>query len=157
MKKIILLVVVGISLMSCDMVYDYAADQTMQEKLSNKSLYEDYELTTILVNLPDISIYMNDIVSYIEDDKDYAQNPEETYLIGAGDCEDFAILFMNIAYFEFGIKCDLVLVNSDKTIENGGSLNHALIRYEGTLYEPQTGEICSYEVAYSYTFDIIFN
>lgn len=94
------------------------------------------------IELPeDVSKWINSNIKYIEDEYEEFSNPEKVLKRGYGDCDDFAILVVNILYVRFGIKADLVLLDSYtnevkyKTIINGGVVNHAAVRYNGVVYD----------------------
>ncbi len=154
MNKItILICLVLLTLFSCDVLSDYVYEQ----RYNNQTLFFIEEAMGC-ESLSSIGIFLSDNISYTADTgEDCAQSPEETWRSQSGDCEDFAILFMNIAYFSLGIKCELVLVQMSRSVENGGEMNHAAVRYNGIVYEPQTGETLTTSVSYYYTFDTVFN
>lgn len=92
--------------------------------------------------------------------EDYWQDPEETLLLGTGDCEDFVILFMNIYYISTGIKTDMALVDMYeffRDIGEGGDANHALVLLENNrTIDPQTGIYWNFSIKYIMYFDDIF-
>ena len=158
MKYIVLLVIL---FSGCNALID--AD--LESKATGHELYQiDIKSITVLT---DISLYIKACIQYREDATDAWANPQETIERGYGDCDDMAILFMNIAYFEFGIKCDFVAVNSanvtkrdypySQTIVSGGSVNHALVYYDGNYYDPLCGLVNCEKVGYTYSFDEVFN
>ena len=93
--------------------------------------------------------------------QDVAQSPEITMRKRTGDCEDYALLFMNLAYIISNgeVLMDLVLVKdfgTPRTIVNGGIPNHAQISYQGIIYEAQTGYPIYNSVMYRYIFWEVF-
>lgn len=127
--------------------------------------YTDYsEIETI----DDIAPWICDRVTYRSDDSVYGedtfQSPKTTLESGYGDCEDFSLVWINIAFIKFGIKADLPMVLMEtlpepmqKTRVNGGSFDHVMVYYNGLVYEPQND--CVYEnvtIEYIYTFDELF-
>lgn len=70
-------------------------------------------------------------ISYVPDNGDVWQLPHETLMRGAGDCEDFSLLFMFLIYKNLGIESHLVRV------DRGILGNHFLVRMEnGRYYDP---------------------
>ncbi len=68
-------------------------------------------------------------------DAKYWQDPAQTYAIGTGDCEDFAILALYMVYIEHGVRGYLVA----GYLHDNPLLGHAFIEVAGVWYEPQTG------------------
>ena len=64
-------------------------------------------------------------VSYIEDHEEYWQSPGETYALGTGDCEDYAILAM------FMINRD-----TDSEALMATDATHAWLIVDGEHWEP---------------------
>lgn len=114
--------------------------------------YADYSSIQDVWGIP---YYYYDAVKYaITDD---LQTPQETLTKGTADCEGYALLYMNIAYIRFGIKCDLVLTNSGRSIVEGGDIDHAVIRLpSGIMVNAQTGSIYHGPICYIYSFDEVF-
>ena len=158
MKKIVVFLFVLFSTLlnySCEL-YNYTADAIYSDMASGHDLYylEDYD---DLTNVYLISNYIDRNVRYKSEDVDRWSNPENTINRGYGDCEDFAILFMCIAYYSMGIKYDLVLVDDSRKIEDGGFTNHACVRYNGKVIDPIIGRPVDYDVCFSYSFDKVFD
>lgn len=163
MKKLLCLII-PVLFSSCGSlyqdIYNDIADSVYEARLSGQELYYIEGLPEF-ETLSDIGCFLNENITYKAepDGQDYAQSPEETWALKTGDCEDFCLLFMNIAYLELGIKYDLVLVdnfNMSRSIEEGGEINHSMIRYNGVIYSAQTGSIYSGPVGFSYRFDDVF-
>lgn len=153
MKRILALVLVIFTLSSC-IISDIQNDMAQAERYSGYELYRA-DFSRIQDEI-DIYYYIKKRVTFRHTDG--AAGPAETIERGYGDCEEFTILFLNILYVRFGIKGEMILVNIDRSIENGGKANHALVRLpDGRQIEPQTGRWESHMVAYYYTFDEIFN
>ena len=113
--------------------------------------YADYSGIQDVWGIP----YYYDAVKYaITDD---LQTPQETLTKGTADCEGYALLYMNIAYIRFGLKCDLVLTLSGRAIVEGGAVDHAVIRLpSGIMVNAQTGSIYHGPICYIYSFDEVF-
>ncbi len=109
-------------------------------------------------SLVDIPIWMGKNGVYKADVIEEWSSPQETLERGYGDCEDIAILFMNIAYLELGIKMDLVLVNTNQRhVVSGGIPNHAEVRYDSLNYNIYSGmPVNNREINYIYYFKEIF-
>ncbi len=156
MKKILVVMVIAFMFVGCDM----AQDIYLEANYCGHDLYE-IEIDEELNSLEEIGEFLARNITYISDgSENYTQSPEETWERKGGDCEDFAILFLNIAYFELGLKGELIFVeysNISKSIEDGGDLDHAMVRYNGVIYEPQTGDIYTGSVGYYYSFDRVFD
>lgn len=79
------------------------------------------------------------------------QCPEKTWKSGKGDCEDQALLYLNILYVNYGIKGSLCLSRIDV------GRYHAFIRMpSGVMIEPQTGDYVYEEPYVVLTFDQVF-
>ena len=111
-----------------------------------------------ITDYSDISRYLRNNTEYLyEGINHYIQGPEETVELKTGDCDDFAVLFLNIAYTELGIKGNLVYVNSnERTIVNGGIPNHVIVEYDGIAFDPVYRNTYT-NVMYRYTFGEVFN
>lgn len=106
----------------------------------------------------------NKITDYIVDHVDYTkdklfshtQSPEETMKRGKGDCEDTAVLFMNIAKVSMGIEMQAVVMHY-RAIENGGLfVNHVAVRYDGIIVDPITCYKLTTPVMYYYEYTEVF-
>lgn len=85
------------------------------------------------------------------------QTPQETMERGTGDCDCFTLLYMNIAYCRFGLKCNLVLTDPQRTVVAGGKVNHTVVQLpSGLLIEAETGSIYHGTISYIYSFDEVF-
>ena len=89
---------------------------------------------------------------------DWIKNPEQTLADGRGICGDFAILYLNIAHYGMGLDGELCLVDgeTERAVEEGGLINHAVVRFGDVLVEPQSGLKITAKVGYSYAFSDIF-
>lgn len=160
-----------LSLFGCDMARnDVLTDLLYEYNAIDHKLYDGTDIfpggfaAMGFSDYESIAAYIHTNISYQaeEGNSDNWQDPRDTMDKGTGDCEDFAILFMNIAYFAFGEKCTLVLVDIDdivRTIEDGGDPNHAVVKVPGgAIIDPWSGIEETYSwICYSYEFDIVFN
>lgn len=104
----------------------------------------------------DIPSWMTARVQYVVTNE--IQGPEYTLYRGWGDCDCYAMLYMDIAFVRFGVKCDLALVDTGRAVVAGGVINHAVIRLpSGRLVNAQNGTTYTGQIAYVYTFDEVFN
>lgn len=177
MKKIILLltVVLSFGFMSCDPIID-----TVTEARYSGIQLTDLQLGTELDSLEEIGEFLQRNITWKSGKYSAVQDPAETWHRGTGNCEDFSMLFANIAYFELGIKVEIVCVTHDdmeyvmsgstievvklegitdisRAVESGGMPDHTIIRYNGIVYEPQNGNTYNVDVQYSYSFDTVFS
>ncbi len=139
---------------SCSMVIDSCLyDKICGQPLVNLEIDEDFDA------LSDIGWFLHENIEYKADGSDFTQSPARTWALKTGDCEDFAVLFLCIAYYELGLEGQLVAVDTDdiRTVEDGGRINHAMVRYNGVIYEPQNGCVCSGDVGYYYGFWAVFD
>ena len=157
MKYILMLVTVLFS--SCmlpAMVVDNTQEFYHLSKFSGISLYD------LDIPYPDTveraCYFIWEQVEYADDTSDEWKTPLRTWNDRKGDCEDIAILLMNILYCETGLKTNLILVDSAKmrNIVDGGRINHALVEINGRPFEPMWGRYVDCPVAYRYTFDEVF-
>ena len=157
-KKIILLLVTVMSFISCDMI----CNSVYEERYGNQE-FVCIDIGYIPVNISELFTFISNNITY-EAEKmpyDYAQSALKTWELKTGDCEDFTILFMSLAYQFFNIEAEMLILRWEdltriRTIESGGRTNHVMARINGTIYSTQTG--CAYEgiVRYSYPFNAIF-
>lgn len=159
MKKLLVLLL-PLLFISCAQIADNMTDIDLSIKASGHSLYYSDDFNNIS-SYSDIDNWIGKNITYKSESSDVWQNPEETIKKGYGDCEDFAILYMNILYVRFGIKAVLVICDSDKmtarTVVDGGEINHAILYFAGKYIDPQTGnEYRLYKVGYKYTFSEVF-
>ena len=185
MKKIILLGLVIISLTSCDsIVYpaidlylknqatdmdlydnkdiydDYIYNRKNNEKLSKEDFFEKYEYRYYKPSW--IVQYCNSVIDFEDDFIDEWNEPEDIIKRGKGDCDDFAILFSNTAYFVLGEKWDIAVLDDtykdERTVIEGGVPSHAICHLDGVLLDPQDAFIyTNTKIGYLYKFDEVFN
>ena len=175
MKKIVvLLMVVSFVLISCNITgQDILNKKNYQEDLFNKNtdqeislLVEGHELFYSefpgLKTFEDIADYINNLIVYKNNETNIILNPEEILLKGVGNYYEYAILFMNIAYVTLNVKFDFVAAyanaSDQRTILEGGTINHAVVSLDGKLYSTQYGTpITDYNACYFFTFERVFN
>jgi hypothetical protein len=133
MKKIFLIFIVVIEFLGCDIYID----KQFSDIAEGHTLYYLPEWKD-LDTYPKIAKWINNHVNYKTESR-YEhnwQNPEYTLQRGYGDCEDIALLFMNIYYVSTGNKMDLILVLlSNKQIVKGGKIDHAMLLYQNAIIE----------------------
>jgi len=156
---VILAVVLLTGCQQIDAFMDGCIDQYNKKYYKTSLYYGDFSM---IKSVNKIGVFIINNIHYkFEVNGNYVQSPYETLSLGTGDCEDFALLYMNILYVRFGIKSELIFVDSKdvsyRTVENGELFDHCMVRLaDGTIVEPQNGFYYSVEVQYSYTFDEIF-
>ncbi|MDC7221552.1 MAG: hypothetical protein PQJ59_16580 [Spirochaetales bacterium] len=154
MKRLVLLVLV--IFVGCEMYdHDTMQDDYNSDIYSGKALYNPgLEFSS----LEEIGEWIGDNISYCTV-SGYVQNPQETIESGKGDCKACAVLFMNLAYFSFGVEPDLICVDTNdvyKSVVDGGCTDHAMVLVNGDMYEPQNGDIYYGSIGYSYSFSHVF-
>jgi hypothetical protein len=121
MKKIITftaLSLIVISFFSCGIVREYKrADLTNWKSQTLKELCREVRLR----------------VKYVSDEGDYWQSAGETEMRLKGDCEDYAILFMDIIT-QWGYSCEMLCIKSYVGA-------HAIVYCNGIYYDPTSGVI----------------
>ena len=149
-----LLVFAALLLSSCAFNPDESIDRQLHDKYTGFSLYYgDFSEVYHIDCIPD---YMHYCVKYSETRK--AQSPQETLERGAGDCDCYAMLYMNIAFVRFGVKCDLAFCDTSREIIEGGKVNHAVIRLpDGECLNAQSGEPYTGPIGYVLDFDEVFS
>ena len=159
MKKIILVLLVLVSV-GCSLG-DEILDDVFKSHINKSEIYYHVDFDNMRSYM-DIVFYLNEHITYKEDAfygwDDYWQSPQETFERGYGDCEDFAIAFINIYYVIFGEKCNLVVVWDSREVVAGGIINHAIIELNlGGLIDPRSGKAYpKSSVNYRYAFDLFF-
>ena len=89
---------------------------------------------------------------------EYWQSPEETLVIGTGDCEDYVILFMSKLH-DMGIDSEFGVISYVKRFGIG---YHAVAVVGGVFYDPTMGrhgtveEICLWAESYSYLYALSY-
>lgn len=158
MKKIIILVFILVSTSACDLI-SITTDSKTYENLQRVryNTLSGYDFSN-LTSIRKVGNWLSNNVIYSSVNGEVFQSADETLYRGYGDCEDYVIAMMNIAYITLGIKMDMVLVNvSSRTIVEGGRANHVVARYNSANYNAQDGYTSRYQdVLYIYTFDEVF-
>lgn len=163
MKRLIVFMALAtVMLSSCHMIESNIEDNFLYYHLGEHDTYTCDWIDEI-DDIKDIQSSIYEHVAYkLGGDYHYAQSPEETCNLGTGNCADKSILMMSILYTNFGIKTNLVCVDSTKckSICSGGlDLDHAIVEY-GDVYFASTVP-CYYvytdvDVCYRYTFEELF-
>lgn len=151
MRRLLATISLALLLSSCS--FDTWRDDKLRDIYTGFPLY--YGDFSVIEDMAYIPWYMDNRVEYVSTDT--PQSPETTLLRGKGDCDCYALLYMNIAYVRFGIKCDLAFCNIRKVVD-GGKVNHAIIRLpSGEYISAQNGEPYTGSVGYLFTFDEVFS
>lgn len=156
MKKILVFLLVVFIFSSCS--FDVMQDSYIKKLIGYQELYYHPDFDS-LDSYRKISDYIQKKVSYDYDDNhEDIKNPYDTLTSGKGSCADYAVLFMNIAYYGMGIKMNLVIVNTNqRLVVEGGTINHSVVSYQNEIIEPQNGTYVNYSIRYIYTFDEVFD
>ena len=96
MKKIILLVVL-ISLSGCQLVNEIA-DVVYEERFSNQELTDFHLEDENFKTIEDIGRFLRDNIIWESGTSTPVQSPKETWEKKTGNCEDFSVLFIDIAF-----------------------------------------------------------
>lgn len=105
-----------------------------------------------------LSVWIKKNVEYKNEYPDRWSDPRAVVSRGYGDCDDYALLYLNIAYILWGVELDFVAVNNLNRQDPEIEPNHAEIRYRWNNYDIYTGERID-EVTYihyMYEFDELF-
>ena len=162
MKRLIVAMALATVLLSSCTVISMAEDSYLYDHLGT---HETYTCDWIdgIENIKDIQSAIYDHVHYKKGGKGHdTQSPEETCRLGTGNCSDKSVLMMSILYTNFGIKTNLVCVDSTKckSICSGGlDVDHAIVEYGDIYYEATATWYKTYTdvtVGYRYTFDELF-
>jgi hypothetical protein len=126
---------------------DFANKETVAIKvdgrwltLSNKTQDE---------KIKNITLWVYNNIAYKADDKkncfngseDWYQTPEETLLNRTGDCEDFAILIIGIAYSQLNIKMSLLKIKFPQSNHIVACWNNNVIECYNSFSLPTRGNI----------------
>lgn len=151
---ILTVVFLMVALSGCKQISDIRSDMMYKEDFEKVSLYYgDFSKVKSMSLLP---YWMGKRIDYVPFND--VREPREVLESGLGDCDGFALVYMNVAYVKYGVKCDLayVLVNG-KAVVSGGKADHAVVRLpSGTYLHAQTGMEYKGDIAYIYTFDEVF-
>ena len=136
-KKLIVILSLVASLTSCKMINMEIAQISnthYEELLGNGFTFYEPDWIDEIESFEQIPYVMEQHITYKRESTDYWQSPEETCILGTGDCEDFSILFMNIAFLKFGYVCNLVLINTEDStcravVSGDWDINHAIVEY----------------------------
>jgi hypothetical protein len=154
---VILLFFYSFFITGCIIPYAFV-DSFFEEKVEGHYLYEN-PLFQEEYSSSSISSLISNQVTWTSDPENLWQNPEYTWFNQTGDCEDMAILYLNISYFSTGNKGKLALVAEAKGIVTGGfSAEHAIVWDDGIYLDPISGT--TYEksdIMYEYSFDTVFS
>ena len=177
MRKLLLLIAVIFTLVGCEQFPNGMSDY---RNLYYGDMYKDTPLYLASFEVDDYNNYGELIsrpVASFRDTSYFIQTniikmpnvtgkpiPFEILTRGTGNCDDFAILYMNIMYAMTGEKCNLILVDrfigqeeDSRAIVEGGRVDHAVIeRANGLLIEPYTGLPVNDVIRYRFTFDEVF-
>ena len=137
-------------------VDDETTDQSIEDTYCHMPLY--------FGDFSDIDT-INDISDWLQYQIDYrycgeVYTPEQVLTQGFGDCDGFALCWINIAFIRFGVKASLVMVDGDEArkIVKGGDVSHAIVQLpNGVQIDPQTGWVCDYPIRYIYSFNTVFD
>ena len=161
MRKLLVIAVLMSILSSCSLMYDIQDDVFYDEIGDGYSLYTP-EWIDEIDDISDVQEVISNHITYESESGDTWQSPETTCEKGTGDCEDYAILMIDILYLKFGTEANLAIVESDecRSVVNGSlDVDHAIVECDGVYYEATAKFYKTYDdvtVCYRYTFDELF-
>jgi hypothetical protein len=159
MKKIILVLAVILSLTSCQPVFNAFEDKYLESSAVGHTLYHLPEFDT-LDTYSKIAIWIraHTKYDYTYSDVETWNNPKDTIESGIGTCADFAVLYLNIAHYGMHEDGEIVCgtYSVSRSVESGGDVNHAQVRFGNIVIDPRTGNVSDMPVGYAYSFDEVF-
>lgn len=168
MKNIIKISIVVLVISSCDLLTQQIISPINDVYFLHTQIKEGFDLIEVQDEFLETWSFNPSTFKYIlsswicttvvptPEEKDYWQSPRETLDRCTGDCEDLAILFLNIYYQYTQIKGNLVLVHTDRAVTDGGKINHAVVEIDGVVFDPQNPSAIYTYIGYTYTFDTLF-
>ena len=153
MKGLVIIIIVLLS-MSCQIAWEIS-DEIYYSQIEVSDI-EKFELPQFVNSNFSIAMYIRDLIEFriIENEIPSVQTVLEQ---GYGDCTGFCVIFINIYYQIHGEKCNMVFVEQNRGVVNGGEVDHAVVELpDGTLIEPQTGKAVNYNIGYRYKFNELF-
>lgn len=157
----IFVIIATMLLSSCALVNN-CENSFLEKQASGKQVYT-CEWIDKIDSIDDIQKEIGKHISYkLGGKRESMQSPEETCNLGTGNCADMSILMIDILYIRFGIKSNLVAVNSNdcRSVVNGGlDIDHAIVENGEIYYEATAKRYYTYtdvSVCYRYTFDELF-
>ena len=123
LKRIVLILIVFavIFITSCSNPLGYMED------LKQFDLY--YGDFGAVNGMHDVYKFVFTNLEYELDTVEYWMGPEETLNKGIADCEDYAILMINILYVELGVEANMHIIYI------GDGMYHAIIGFDGDYYD----------------------
>ncbi len=155
MRQLIIIISI-ISITSCS--WNNFVDSEIFSHLEPIQLYDyaEYDLTEI-TTYREIALFNRSLINYQTESGEKMTSPKDTINLGFGDCDEYALMFMNVAYLTQDVKMSFVMINLERSVVSGGNGNHYDVMYEGVVYSAQTGRVSEQqEILYSYTFDEVF-
>jgi hypothetical protein len=158
MRNIVLSFIFIILFNSCA-VQDLVLDTYYSEILIEKTdLYypSDFDVDKIS-DIKEIADWINDHIEYTDKYAEGWRSVKEILDSGEGDCKSFALVFSNLYYIKHGISTGMGFVDTTRSIDAGGEVNHALTRRGDKLINPRSGNFKDETIRYHYSFNELFN
>jgi hypothetical protein len=152
MRRLLVVLFVSMFFTGCQQANDLK-DQYYKEVYRTSIYYGDFSQ---IKKVDDIPWWIRQHIQYHEDVGEDIVPLAETVERGYGDCEERALMYLNILYIKFGIKGEFCMVDSSRSVGEGGYFDHAIVRVNGVLIEPKYGTVVYAPIAYYYSFDEIF-
>jgi hypothetical protein len=157
MKKILLIMLSILLLNSCDLkrLQDERNDNYYTNEFIKKTdLYYPSDFDVDKINsVYDIAYWVK---KRVEDSDEYShtwRSVEEMLSSGKVNCKGYSLIFINLYYIKYGVKCSMLFVDTTRTIVEGGEIDHAVVEVNGKQIDPQYGWSSYYVIGYKYSFD----
>ena len=122
MKKLIIIfgLILSLGIFGCE--YECNCNNDPLQNIEIGEMHDYFFENDIEINWTgNAQIWLYENLTYIPDENDYWQLPEETYNLKTGDCEDYCIMFMYLLKTKLNIETSLVM------IENQNGDDHVLV------------------------------
>jgi len=158
MKRLFGLVIVVVALMGCVLPSSSGSAEDMQYKTIFRTAIYRGDFSSVKTQA-DITPWIKSHIRYQADPtgSEVVNSLTKTVELGYSDCEEMALMYLDILYIKFDIKGQFLCVDSSaRHVGTGGATDHALVRVDGVQIDPKTGRVCDFPVAFYYDFDDLF-
>lgn len=120
-------------------------------------VYSCVETLKDLKTLQDVATYVHGLLTYKADFIEEVVDPEVSVERGYGDCDDFTLVFMSVAYYALGSECTLITTDRVRTVEDGGVPYHVTFCLNNQAYDVYTGLPADIPIMYEFAFTKVFS